>query len=293
MMAATPTTRWQVNGYRFFVRRMEHALVRRDVRMLHDPMRSQSRAFIVGIVLAALGLAGCAVLALFRPQDKIGDADIVVAKESGAMFVAMEGTFHPVLNLASARLILGSPGKPAMVKASEVEAKPRGALVGIPGAPSALPESADPTNALWTVCDSVGSDGRRSLTTSVLVGSSNVGENATYLTNDRGFLVKSGSDHFLVYDGKRAAIDVDNPAIIRALGLEGAQARRSVPDSSIRFPKSRASRLRAFPNWDQCPGFLCRTRLSAPSSRFRWVRTRSITWYSRTVFKRSARQWPN
>ncbi|GAA3174644.1 hypothetical protein GCM10020255_065190 [Rhodococcus baikonurensis] len=124
MMAATPTTRWQVNGYRFLVRRMEHALVRRDVRMLHDPMRSQSRAFTVGIVLAALGLAGCAVLALFRPQDKIGDADIVVAKESGAMFVAMEGTFRPVLNLASARLILGSPGKPAIVKASEVEAKP-------------------------------------------------------------------------------------------------------------------------------------------------------------------------
>lgn len=39
-----------------------------------DPMRSQSRAFTVGIVLAALGLAGCAVLALFRPQDKIDQA---------------------------------------------------------------------------------------------------------------------------------------------------------------------------------------------------------------------------
>lgn len=47
-MAVTPTTRWQVNGYRFLVRRMEHALVRRDVRMLHDPMRSQSRALAVG-----------------------------------------------------------------------------------------------------------------------------------------------------------------------------------------------------------------------------------------------------
>ena len=72
-MAVTPTTRWQVNGYRFLVRRMEHALVRRDVRMLHDPMRSQSRALAVGVVIASLGLAGCAALALFRPQDKIGD----------------------------------------------------------------------------------------------------------------------------------------------------------------------------------------------------------------------------
>ncbi|UGT69152.1 type VII secretion protein EccB [Nocardia gipuzkoensis] len=32
-MPSKPTTRWQVSGYRFLVRRMEHALVRRDVRM--------------------------------------------------------------------------------------------------------------------------------------------------------------------------------------------------------------------------------------------------------------------
>ena len=47
-MPSKPTTRWQVSGYRFLVRRMEHALVRRDVRMLHDPMRSQSRAYAAG-----------------------------------------------------------------------------------------------------------------------------------------------------------------------------------------------------------------------------------------------------
>ena len=111
-MGAQPTTRWQVNGYRFLVRRMEHALVRRDVRMIHDPMRSQSRALAVGAVLACVGLAGCAALALFRPQDKIGDATIVVGRESGAMLVAIDGTFHPVLNLASARPVLGRPDEP-------------------------------------------------------------------------------------------------------------------------------------------------------------------------------------
>lgn len=224
-MAATPTTKWQVNGYRFLVRRMEHALVRRDVRMLHDPMRSQSRALIVGIVLASLGLAGCGVLALFRPQDKIADAHIVVGKDSGAMFVAMEGTFHPVLNLASARLIIGSPDKPALVKDSEISGKPRGALVGIPGGPSALPEAADPTQAQWTVCDTVGVDGKRSLSTTVLVGEPKLGGDASYLSDDRALLVRSGADHFLVYDGKRASIDVGDPAIARALGLEDVEPR--------------------------------------------------------------------
>ena len=136
-MPAQPTTRWQVNGHRFLVRRMEHALVRRDVRMLHDPMRSQSRSLAVGAILAALGLGVCGVLALLRPQDKIGDNRIVVGKDSGAMFVVVGDTLHPVLNLASARLIAGEAAKPAIVKEAEIGKRARGSLVGIPGAPSA------------------------------------------------------------------------------------------------------------------------------------------------------------
>ncbi|WP_424807852.1 type VII secretion protein EccB [Rhodococcus sp. 27YEA15] len=244
-MAATPTTRWQVNGYRFLVRRMEHALVRRDVRMLHDPMRSQSRAFTVGIVLATLGLAGCAILALFRPQDKIGNADIVIAKDSGAMFVSMEGTWRPVLNLASARLILGSAAKPAVVKDAEIAAKPRGALVGIPGAPSALPQASSPTNASWLICDTVATGGSRSLSSSVLVGEPETGSSASYLGSDRALLVTAGRDTYLVYDGRRARIDVGDPAITRALGLEGAPSRPISPGMLDAIPE--VSSLRAPP----------------------------------------------
>ncbi len=85
-MAAQPTTRWQVSGYRFLVRRMEHALVPQGRT---HAVRSDAVAVArpgVGIVVACLVLAGCAALALFRPQDKIGNATIVVGKDSGAMF---------------------------------------------------------------------------------------------------------------------------------------------------------------------------------------------------------------
>ena len=74
-MASQLTTKAQVNGYRFLLRRLEHALVRRDVRMLHDPMRSQMRSLIVGIVLGVLGLAGCAILAFIRPQGAVAEPD--------------------------------------------------------------------------------------------------------------------------------------------------------------------------------------------------------------------------
>ena len=224
-MAVTPTTRWQVNGYRFLVRRMEHALVRRDVRMLHDPMRSQSRALAVGVVIASLGLAGCAALALFRPQDKIGDASIVVGKDSGAMFVVMGDTLRPVLNLASARLIVGKPENPVIVKESELDTRPRGALVGIPGAPSALPAGDPAAMTPWTVCDSIGADGNRSVTTSVIVGETESSEGGGTLTGDQALLASTPDASYLIYDGKRARIDLDDPAVTRALGLEGARPR--------------------------------------------------------------------
>ncbi|MBP1162808.1 type VII secretion protein EccB [Rhodococcus sp. PvR044] len=236
-MAAQPTTRWQVNGYRFLVRRMEHALVRRDVRMLHDPMRTQSRALTVGAVLAVIGLAGCGALALIRPQDKIGDAQIVVGKDSGAMFVMVEDTLHPVLNLASARLIAGDAATPVIVKESELGTRPRGALMGIPGAPSALPHG-EPT--AWTVCDSIASGGTKAIRTAVIAGDPELGENVSTLADGQALLVTGTDGTFLVYDGKRARIDPNNRAVSLAFGLDGVEPRPVSPGLLNAIPEAQA-----------------------------------------------------
>ncbi|HJT93682.1 MAG TPA: type VII secretion protein EccB, partial [Mycobacterium sp.] len=103
-MPAQVTTRAQVNGYRFLIRRLEHALIRGDSRMIHDPMRGQMRALIVGVVLAVLITGACGVLAFFKPAPNLGDAQILLSKSSGAAFVRIGDRVHPVLNLASARL---------------------------------------------------------------------------------------------------------------------------------------------------------------------------------------------
>lgn len=223
-MAAQPTTRWQVSGYRFLVRRMEHALVRKDVRMLSDPMRSQSRALGVGVVVACLVLAGCAALALFRPQDKIGSARVVVGKGSGAMFVVLNDALHPVLNLASARLIVGEAAQPVTVSVSEIESRTRGALVGIPGAPSTLPAGARGGQP-WSVCDAVGVDGTDSVATTVIVGEPSWSDKVGPLGSDGALLVSHEGATYLVYEGRRAPIDLEDQAVTRALGLEGAQPR--------------------------------------------------------------------
>ena len=68
-MAREPTTRLAISGHRFLLRRTEHALVRRDVRMIDEPMRAQARSLVTGCALAVVAVAGCAILAFIRPPD--------------------------------------------------------------------------------------------------------------------------------------------------------------------------------------------------------------------------------
>src|SRR5690349_25176307 len=93
--------RLQVSGQRFLRRRMEHALVRGDVRMLDDPLRAQSLSLIAGVVLAVIGVAACAVLAFIRPSGTLGSAPIVMVRETGALYVRVGDTVHPVLDRKS------------------------------------------------------------------------------------------------------------------------------------------------------------------------------------------------
>lgn len=241
-MARQLTTRAQVNGYRFLLRRLDHALTRRDVRMLHDPMRSQGRALGVGAVLGVLVLAGFAVWGLVSPQGSVGKATIIAAK-TGGTYVVIDGTVHPVLNLASARLISGSDEKPASVSEASLARYPRGPLLGIPGAPSALPVSRVST---WTVCDTddASTDGASTepdassvdVTTrpvsvgslSVVAGQPQLGADIRSARPDEALYVTDGSAAFLIYqldrDGHtipvRAQVDTDSVPVVRALGLE-------------------------------------------------------------------------
>ncbi|MGS2808689.1 type VII secretion protein EccB [Nocardia sp. MW-W600-9] len=235
-MPAQLTTKAQVNGYRFLLRRLDHALVRRDVRMLHDPMRSQSRSLWVGAVLGLLIVAGAAILSFLKPQGAIGDSLIVTGKQSGAMYVVVQGsdgtkTLHPVLNLASARLIAGSAAQPNSVKDSKLGSMPRGPLVGIPGAPAAMPGSAQGAGSDWTLCESTqlsitgSAAGATGGTTTVIVGAPALGDRISAAGRDDALLVRRGDKTYLVYNGVRAEVDPANSVIARTLDLSGHRAR--------------------------------------------------------------------
>ncbi|MGF6887268.1 type VII secretion protein EccB [Nocardia sp. GAS34] len=235
-MPAQLTTRAQVNGYRFLLRRLDHAMVRRDVRMLHDPMRSQSRSLIIGAILGILGVAGAAILALIHPQGSIGNARIILGKTSGALYVIVKdqsGTtaLHPALNLASARLIAGSAETPTSVADDKLSSYTLGPLVGIPGAPAALPGSAQGQHSDWSMCETVtlsangNAFGSSTTTSTVVAGPPQLGSQARIATNNEGVLVKHGDKEYLLYDGKRSEIDPNDTVVARTLNLANHPAR--------------------------------------------------------------------
>src|SRR5262245_54282578 len=119
-MARRPATRLQLSGHRFLIRRAAHALVRGDARMIDDPIRAQAISFCAGCVLVVVAIAVCAVFALARPGQGLGGAPILMARDSGALYVRIGDTVHPVLNLASARLVTGSAADPVPVSEAAI-----------------------------------------------------------------------------------------------------------------------------------------------------------------------------
>jgi type VII secretion protein EccB len=251
-MTRQSPTRLQVSGHRFLLRRMEHALVRGDVAMLDDPLRAQSLSLTAGAVLTAIIVAVCAVLAFLHPPGALGSAPIVVVRDSGALYVRVGDVMHPVLNLASARLVAGAPANPEAVSAAAISNSKRGPLVGIPGAPAEISPPLGEEESGWAVCDD-------ETTTTVIAGTLR----ADGLTTGPAVLVTprsaSAASTYLLYDGWRAKVDLRNRAVVRALKLDGVSPRpvsRTLLDATPEAPEISAphipgagspSPLRGFP----------------------------------------------
>lgn len=157
MSKLAPTTKAQVSGHKFLVRRMQHALVLGDISMIHDPLASRRRALIFGAIAVVLIALGSGLLAWLRPDPNPGDAQLLRSDQS-QLYVRVEGTLHPVANLASARLILGEAAEPASIGNSALEDAALGTPIGIADAPVELAAPAEldplapkPANT-WAAC---------------------------------------------------------------------------------------------------------------------------------------------
>jgi type VII secretion protein EccB len=221
-------TRHQVTGWRFVMRRIASGIALHDTRMLVDPLRTQSRAVLMGALILVTGLAGCFVFSLIRPNGQVGNNAVLADRSTAALYVRVGDDLHPVLNLTSARLIVGHPVTPTTVKSSELDRFPRGNLIGIPGAPERMVQNTS-HDANWTVCDAVseptqGGHAAYSTGVTVIAGPPDShGARAATLGSGQAVLVDfandKGSSTWLLWDGRRSQIDLANHAVTNALGL--------------------------------------------------------------------------
>lgn len=268
-------TRHQVTGWRFVMRRIASGIALHDTRMLVDPLRTQSRAVVMGVLIVVAGLVGCFVFSFMRPNGSAGNNAVLADRSTAALYVRVGDQLHPVLNLTSARLIVGRPVNPTTVKSSELDRFPRGNLIGIPGAPERMVQNTA-RDANWTVCDVVsGEDGRaaHSLGVTVIAGPlDSRGTRAAELGAAHGVLVAApaerGGSTWLLWDGKRSQIDLADHAATDALGfgIDVAELPAPRPIAAGLFnaiPEAPPLTAPAIPNAGATPNFNARGPIGA------------------------------
>ncbi|MGW3560153.1 type VII secretion protein EccB [Streptomyces sp. NPDC000963] len=162
----------ELNAYTFAKKRTVAAFLQPSPSGTEEGAPKPLRAVLPGVIVAALVVAGFGAWGMFKPTAPKGwDAPgtrVIVGKQSTTRYVVLETgkgkdrktLLHPVLNLASARLLL-DPDKFQVIQVEDKkldEGKPpRGPILGIPYAPDRLPSADDAGRAKrWAVCEQPG-----------------------------------------------------------------------------------------------------------------------------------------
>ena len=166
-----------VEAYAFSRRRLVTAFISgapggREV----EPARP-GRTVVGGLALAVLLIAGAAIAGIFAPRAP-GDwtePGLIVSKEDGNPYVITEDegadegdppVLRPVINITSAKLILGSAAEPRIVPQEEIDKEIVGDDIGILGAPATVPSPSLLIPSGWTACTNAGEGVRVTITTS-------------------------------------------------------------------------------------------------------------------------------
>lgn len=165
----------ELNAYTFAKRRAVAAFLQPSSAGSDEGAPRPLRAVVPGLVAGALLLAGSGAYGMFRPVAPQGwdspGAKVIVGKTSTTRYVVLttgrgphrRTRLHPVLNLASARLLLDPDDYGVVQVADDVldaGGPTRGPVLGIPYAPDRLPGQEDAgTPKRWAVCERPGGDG--------------------------------------------------------------------------------------------------------------------------------------
>lgn len=231
------TTKISVSGVRFLLRRLEDAVVRRNTSQHDDAIRFYGKATNYGIIGVAAVSVACVGLAYFKPQGVPGAERILRDTATSELFVLDDNNgskiLRPVLNLTSARLLVGQHSSPRAVKSSELGRYERSQKVGIPGAPGDTPFVNGPAS-YWSVCDTVAkpSSTHPTVSVSVLADEPVFGpETASKVAGEQAIVARYRDQTYLIDATGRHALDLTSTAITSAIGLPPATMSTPLSDA--------------------------------------------------------------
>lgn len=179
----------ELNAYTFAKKRTVAAFLQPSTTGTEEGAPRPMRAVIPSVIVGALILAGFGAFGMFKPKAPKDWAkpftNVIVGKDSTTRYVVLTtGTgknkkvlLHPVLNLASARLLL-TPQQFKVIQVSDdildSGKPPRGPILGIPYAPDRLPSAKEAAESKrWAVCEQPGG------------GKGNTVQKATFVLGER------------------------------------------------------------------------------------------------------------
>lgn len=205
----------QVQAHRFMSHRLESALVMAEPDAPEPPLRRTSVGISLGVAIAVLVALGFGAFGYVvnsgKSQAWRSGGALVLEKETGTRYILVDGELRPVLNEASARLLLGAGYQVASVKKKSLSGYVHGLPIGIVGAPDALPSESALDATTWMVCEAAG------VLTLRLGAGANLGPVAP-MPADRGRLVAVGDVSYLLWQGMR--FELTAPWVAGALGLD-------------------------------------------------------------------------
>lgn len=161
----------ELNAYTFAKKRLVAAFLQPTPSGTEEGAPRPLRAVVPGMIVGVVIMAGFGAWGMFKPKAPEGwdtpREKVIIGSESTTRYVVLETggekQLHPVLNLASAKLLL-NPDKFEIVKVDEKTLDngkiPHGATLGIPYAPDRLPDAGEATTPKrWAVCTQPGDGG--------------------------------------------------------------------------------------------------------------------------------------
>ncbi len=220
----------QVTAHWFMQTRMGYALAVHNPAMQFNPAKPRRDIIWVALIVAVVLSIGATVYAKIHPAGQISGARVVMARESGALYVKVNGMLVPVLNLASARLIAGTAEAPTVVPIATINQEGTGPKWGISGAPWDMPVS-NPSMVTVSVCQKVPTNSTSTRPVVTLInGAVQLGTGRADELGPTSAAVGVLNDQtFLIWGGRKMVIDPADRIVLPALGIDRALAATAGP----------------------------------------------------------------